>query len=81
MAIKRTTCSIVLLVLLTIFSLSLCSCNERKEIELPTAQEHVYIYDQDNCIDDKIETELNGMLVELEEKTGAEFEAAEKVAK
>ena len=36
-------------------------------------QKDVYIYDEDNIIDDDVEKNLNKMLVELEEKTEVEF--------
>lgn len=43
------------------------------EIPLPVVEKDVYIYDVDNAIDDDVEKSLNQLLVQLEEKTGAEF--------
>lgn len=43
------------------------------KIPIPTVEEDVYIYDEDNIVDDDVEENLNKMLVELEEKTEVEF--------
>lgn len=51
----------------------LTGCATSEKIPIPTAQKDVYIYDEDNIIDDDVEEQLNQMLVELEEKTEAEF--------
>lgn len=51
----------------------LTGCTSSEKIPIPTVEKNVYIYDQDNIIDDDVETKLNKMLVELEEKTEAEF--------
>ncbi len=64
----------LLLVLLTLMSmLTGCILSKSEEIPIPTVEEDVYIYDEDNIIDDDVEVRLNKMLVELEEKTEAEF--------
>ena len=70
---KRKISSIIVLfiVLTTIISV-LVGCSE-PDISVPTPQADVYIYDQDDIIDDSIEAELNKALVELEEKTEVEF--------
>lgn len=44
-----------------------------EKIQIPRAEKNVFIYDEDNIINDKTEKKLNQMLVELEKKTGAEF--------
>ena len=49
------------------------ACVISEEIPIPTVEENVYIYDEDNIVDDDVEKILNQMLVELEEKTGVEF--------
>ena len=43
------------------------------KIQIPKAEKNVFIYDEDNIINDKTEKKLNQMLLELEKKTGAEF--------
>lgn len=43
------------------------------KIPIPTVKENVFIYDEDNIVDDEVEESLNKMLVELEEKTEVEF--------
>lgn len=63
---------IILIVFLTITSI-LTGCLETEKIPIPTVEEDVYIYDEDNVIDDDVEEKLNKMLVELEEKSSAEF--------
>ena len=73
MAKKRIfSCLIVLMVLATIMSM-LTGCTSSEKIPIPQAQKNIYIYDEDNIIDDDVEMKLNEMLVELEEKTEAEF--------
>ena len=44
-----------------------------EKIQIPRAEKNVFIYDEDNIINNKTENKLNQMLVELEKKTGAEF--------
>ena len=62
----------LLLVLATLMSM-LTACTTSEKIPIPTAEKDVYIYDEDNIIDDNVEKELNQMLVELEKKTEIEF--------
>ena len=59
----------VLVTLMSIFA----GCSASEEIPTPEVEEDIYIYDEDNVIDDDVEKKLNEMLVELEEKTEAEF--------
>lgn len=63
--------AIILLILL--FSVLLAGCSTTEELQIPEVKEDVYIYDQDDIIDDSVEHQLNEMLVDLEEKTGVEF--------
>lgn len=65
--------AILLLVALSLsFSLSAIAATNNGVVSLDV-KEDVYIYDQDNCIDDAVEQELNQLLVSLEEKTEVEF--------
>lgn len=73
MAKKRIISYAMVLIVLTTFVSILTGCATSEEIPIPTVEEDVYIYDEDNIIDDDIEKKLNKMLVELEEKTEAEF--------
>lgn len=66
------SCMILLMVLTTLISM-LTGCATSEKIPIPTVEKDVYIYDEDDIIDDDVEKELNKMLVELEEKTEAEF--------
>ena len=71
---KRRIISCVML--LSVFALlfaSLTGCTTSEKIPIPTVEENVYIYDEDDVIDDDVEKTLNDMLVELEEKTDVEF--------
>lgn len=61
-----------LIVLITLASM-FTGCSTSEKIPIPTVEKDVYIYDEDNVIDDDVEKDLNKMLVELEEKTEAEF--------
>lgn len=72
---KRRISYLTLLVSLTLLLLSLTGCSfaTENEIPIPTAQENIYVYDQDNIIDDDVENNLNQMLTELEGKTEVEF--------
>lgn len=66
------SCMMLLLVLATLMSM-LTACTTSEKIPISTAEKDVYIYDEDNIIDDNVEKELNQMLVELEKKTEIEF--------
>ena len=66
------SCMILLTVLTTLMSM-LTGCTTSEKIPIPTIEKDVYIYDEDNIIDDDVEENLNKMLVELEEKTEVEF--------
>ena len=66
------SCMILLTVLTTLMSM-LTGCTTSEKIPIPTVEKDVYIYDEDNIIDDDVEENLNKMLVELEEKTEVEF--------
>jgi len=48
-------------------------CSATEKIPIPVVEKDVYIYDQDNIIDDVVERKLNSMLVELEQKTETEI--------
>lgn len=66
--------AVVLLVLTSLLSLLTgCTTLEEEKIPLPDVEQNIYIYDEDNIIDDDVENELNKMLVQLEEKTETEF--------
>ena len=43
------------------------------EIPIPTVKKDVYVYDEDNIIDDDVEKQVNALLIELEKQTGAEI--------
>ena len=66
------SCMILLTVLTTLMSM-LTGCTTSEKIPIPTVEKDVYIYDEDNIIDDDVEENLNKMLVELEEKREVEF--------
>ena len=69
---RMLLCVTLLIVFVTLLS-TLTACSTSDEIPIPTVQKDVYIYDQDNIIDDDVEKQLNQLLVELENTTGAEF--------
>lgn len=70
---RYTSYLIVLILLVSLMSLLTGCATTTEEIPIPTVKSDVYIYDEDNIIDDNVENMLNKMLVELEQKTGAEF--------
>ena len=59
--------------LLAIFVSLIAGCTLSEKIPIPSVKKDVFIYDEDNIIDDDIENNVNKMLVELEKKTGVEF--------
>lgn len=61
------------LTVLVTFMVTLTGCASSEKIPIPKVEENVYIYDDDNIIEDDVEKELNAMLVDLEEKTSVEF--------
>lgn len=65
-------CVTLLIVFVTLLS-TLTACTATEEIPIPTVKKDIYIYDQDNIIDDDVEKQLNQLLIELEKTTGAEF--------
>lgn len=69
---RIVSCSILFLVWITIISI-FTGCTTSEKIPIPKVENGIYIYDEDNVIDDDVETQLNGMLVDLEEQTGTEF--------
>ena len=64
-------CMTCLMILVTIIS-SGCSAFDTEEIPIPEVQKDVYVYDEDNIIDDETEQKLNRLLIQLESKTTAE---------
>ena len=71
MKFKRLPYLTIVLLVLAIFMSLFTGCTT-KEIPIPDVKENVYIYDEDNIIDDDIEQKLNTMLVDLESQTEAE---------
>lgn len=70
---KRIISYVMLLMVFTTLMSMLTGCTTSEKIPIPKVEKNIYIYDEDNIIDDDVEKELNKMLVELEEKTEAEF--------
>ena len=70
---KRIISYVVLLMVLTALMSMFAGCATSEKIPIPTVKENVFIYDEDNIVDDEVEESLNKMLVELEEKTEVEF--------
>ena len=73
MAKKRIIATVVLLVMLSSLMIAFVGCDSKESIKVPEVQQDVYVYDQDDCINDEIEVEINFVIKELEEKTKAEF--------
>lgn len=65
-------CTICLLMLVTLFSSGCAVASTEDEILIPDVQKDVYVYDQDNIINDETEQKLNKLLIQLESKTTAE---------
>lgn len=73
MSKKRIISHVMLLMVLVTLMSMITGCATLKKIPIPTVEKDIYIYDDDNIIDDDVEKQLNRMLVELEDKTEAEF--------
>lgn len=73
MSKKRIISYVMLLMVLTTLMSMFTGCATSEKIPIPTVEKDIYIYDEDNIVDDDVEKNLNKMLVELEEKTEAEF--------
>jgi len=65
-------CTICLLIIVTLISTGCSTLGSKNEIPIPEVQKDVYVYDQDNIIDDETEQKLNMLLIQLESKTTAE---------
>ena len=65
-------CMTCLLILVIIISSGCSAFDSKKEIPIPNVQKDVYVYDQDDIIDDETEQQLNKLLIQLESKTTAE---------
>lgn len=65
-------CTTCLLILVTFISSGCSEFGSKKNIPIPEVQKDVYVYDQDDMIDDETEQNLNKLLIQLESKTTAE---------
>ena len=63
---------IVLFAILTVF-ITTDSVKAEGKLEIPDLRQHIYVYDQENIINDDVEDSINKMLEEVEEKTTSEF--------
>lgn len=70
---RRTSYGMLIMVVIILMSMITGCSTSLEKIPIPTVEKNVYIYDDDNIIDDDVEKKLNKMLVELEKKTEAEF--------
>ena len=70
---KRLISLLVLMVMLISLVVAFSGCKSKESIKVPEVKQDVFVYDQEGCINDEIEVEINFMLKELKEKTGAEF--------
>ena len=46
---------------------------DKEKVPLPTVKQDIYVYDEDNIIDDDVEAKLNTLLVNVEKQTSAEI--------
>lgn len=69
---KRFLTISILLVFVLSFCMAFTGCNEN-DIPVPQVRQDVFIYDDENIIDNNIENTLNTMLIALEKETEVEF--------
>lgn len=68
--------SILLFVLISIFLNTItvsATVAEKDEIPIPAVKKDIYVYDEDNIIDNDIEKQVNALLIDLEKETRAEI--------
>lgn len=70
---KRIVSLLVLLVMLSTLVITIAGCGPKEVIKVPEVQQDVFVYDQDECINNEIEVEINFMIKELREKTESEI--------
>lgn len=71
---KKRVMKFLLLLMLVYFTFSTVVIGFAAEkVSVPSVRSNVYVYDDDNIIDDNTESKLNKMLVQLEKKTTVEF--------
>lgn len=73
MSKRRIISFFVLLIMLTTLAITFVGCGEKERIKVPEVKQDVFVYDQDECINNEIEMEINFMIKELKEKTGSEI--------
>lgn len=70
---RRIVLLCTMLLITGVFVAILTGCSNSDKIPIPTVEDGVFVYDEDNIIDDDVEEKINDMLVDLEEKTDVEF--------
>lgn len=70
---KRITTFFLLLICLHLSFGTALICIAAENVSTPTVLKDVYVYDDDNIIEDSVENKLNKMLTQLEQKTEVEF--------
>ena len=73
MSKKRIIATFILVVMLTSLATIFVGCGTKESIKVPEVEKDVFVYDQDECINNEIEAEINFMIKELKEKTKAEL--------
>lgn len=71
----KKRCGKILIVLFALFTVLITTDSVKAEgkLEIPDLKKHIYVYDQENIINDNVENSINKMLEEVEEKTTSEF--------
>ena len=70
---RRIALLCIMFLIVGVFVATLTGCSNSDKIPIPIVEDGVFVYDEDNIIDDDVEHKINDMLLELEEKTEAEF--------
>lgn len=70
---KRTVSIVSLVIVLTSYALVFTGCRGKESVKVPQISQDIYVYDQEQCINDVVEDEINLMIKELKEKTEVEF--------
>lgn len=73
---KIFQCLLLSIIVFCIFSSTItvsAGIFKKDEIPIPEVKKDVYVYDEDDIIEDDIEDKINTLLVQLEEKTSAEI--------
>lgn len=70
---KRIKIVLIVVAIFIMIIAAISKCQAVEKIQMPKTEKDVYVYDEDNIIEDATEKQINALLVQLEKKTEVEF--------